>query len=87
MSVRSLAPAKAGAGRGVNLDIDSGMSCFEEDVEGPFSVWEGKTDMSCRDKSSSKQLKTLISTYWHHKKRSIFMYGLQAHLYSVHWFL
>lgn len=45
MSVRSLAPAKAGAGRGVNLDTDSG-TCFENDVEGPFSVWKKKTDMS-----------------------------------------
>lgn len=45
MSVRSLAPAKAGAGRELNLDKDSGMSCFEKDVEGPFSDWEKRTDM------------------------------------------
>lgn len=41
MSVRSKAPANAGAGRRMNLDRVSGMSGFEVDVEGPFSVWEG----------------------------------------------
>lgn len=45
MSVRSLAPARDGAGRGLNLYKDSGMSCFEKDVEGPFSDWEGKKDI------------------------------------------
>lgn len=44
MSIRSKAPAKDGAGRQINLDIDSGMSCLEEDVEGSLSVWEGKTN-------------------------------------------
>lgn len=40
MSVRSQAPANAGAGRGMNLHRDSGMSGFEEvDVEGAFSVF------------------------------------------------
>lgn len=42
MSVSSQAPANAGAGRGMNLDRESVMSGFEEDVEGTFSVWEGK---------------------------------------------
>lgn len=43
MSVRSQAPANAGAGRGMNLDRVSGISVFEVDVEGPFSVWGGET--------------------------------------------
>ncbi len=46
MSVRSQAPASAGAGRGMNLDRDSGMSGFEVDAEGPFTVWKGKTGLS-----------------------------------------
>lgn len=56
ISVRSLVPAKAGAGRGVNLEKDSGMSCLEKEVEGPFSDWEGKTVMRYRDNLSSKHL-------------------------------
>lgn len=41
MSVRSQAPANAGAGRGINLDRVPGISVFEVDVEGPCSVWGG----------------------------------------------
>ncbi len=46
MSVRSHAPASAGAGRGTNLDRVSGMSGFDVDVEGLFSLWERKTGVT-----------------------------------------
>lgn len=42
MSVRSQAPANAGAGRGVNV-VRPSASGFEVDVEGPFSTWERST--------------------------------------------
>ena len=52
ISVRSQAPANAGAGRGMNLVRDTGRSGFEGDAEGTFSVWEEKTDVNWRDKLS-----------------------------------
>lgn len=38
MSVRSLAPASAGAGRGGIIDTNCGISGFEEDVFGTISL-------------------------------------------------
>lgn len=42
MSVRSQAPANAGAGRGMNLERDSGMLDLEVEEDGQVSVCEEK---------------------------------------------
>lgn len=51
MSVRSQAPANAGAGRGMNLDRVSGTSGFKVDVDGLFSVCENE---KIRSKTSKR---------------------------------
>lgn len=59
MSVRSQAPANAGAGRGMYLDRVSGTSGLEADVDGLFSVCENE---KIRSELPNDTKKTFILT-------------------------